>query len=100
MFDATNAFGKFVVVSSDDGLCSCLTDTAVGSVVTQALEGALRQGGVAFRLAIERDETKMPDLHYREYLATRQGRAWRILAATVNDPKGGRAMLTAGPSLP
>ncbi len=96
VFDATNASGKFVVVSSDDGLCSCVAEAVTGERLTAALEATLRQAGVAYRKVIERDDKRAPDLHYREYLATLAGRNWRILQASVRDPKGGHAMLTAG----
>jgi len=96
VFDATTPGGKFVVVSSDDGLCSCVAENVTGDGLTTALEADLRQAGVAFRKVIERDDKRAPDLHYREYLATLSGRNWRILQATVRDPRGGHAMLTAG----
>ena len=100
-FDASGPGAKLVLASSDDGLCSAATDKAASDAVKQALEAALQQAGVTFRLVIDRDDTKAKDLHFREYLATRNGRSWRILAATVNDdpksPGGGQAMLTAAP---
>ena len=97
VFDATNLSGKFVVVSSDDGICATIADRAKGLELTAALEENLRQASIAFRLAIERDDKAETALHHREYLATRDRRIWRILIATVNDPNGGRAMLTAAP---
>ena len=96
VFDATTPSGKFVLVSSDDGLCSCITNEATGTAVWTALEAALRQIGLGVELVIERDDKRAADLHYREYVANRDGQTWRILAATVNGPKGGQAMLTAG----
>ena len=62
----------------------------------EELEAALRQIGLGVELVIERDDKRAADLHYREYVANRDGQTWRILAATVNGPKGGQAMLTAG----
>lgn len=96
VFDATTPSGKFVLVSSDDGLCSCITNEATGAAVWAALETALRQSGLGFDLVIERDDKRATDLHYREYIANRDGKTWRILAATVNGARGGQAMLTAG----
>jgi hypothetical protein len=96
-FDASAPGAKLVLASSDDGICSAVTDHAPTAAVTQSLESGLTRAGVAFRLAIDRDDTNAKTLHYREYLATRNGRSWRILAATVNDPGGGQAMLTAAP---
>jgi hypothetical protein len=97
VFDATNASGKYVVLSSDDGICATIGNQARGLEVTAALEADLRRAGIEFRLAIERDDKTVTALHHREYLATRNGRIWRILAATVNHPNGGQAMLTAAP---
>jgi hypothetical protein len=105
-FDASVSGTKLVLVSSDDGICAAMTDNAATDAVSGALEGGLSQAGIAFRLAIDRDDTNAKALHFREYLATRYGRSWRILAATVNSPSGhtpghnppgGQAMLTAAP---
>ena len=100
-FDASVPGAKLVLASSDDGLCSVVADKATSADVTQSLESGLKQAGAAFRLAIDRDDSTAKNLHYREYLATRAGRSWRILAATVNDTPGtiggGQAMLTAAP---
>ncbi len=97
VFDASTDAGKFVLVSSDDGLCSSITDRATGKDVADALEATLRDAGIVFRMAIDRDDRLVPALHFREYLATMKGRLWRILAATVKDRDDGRAMLTAAP---
>jgi hypothetical protein len=96
-FDASNPSGKFVVASSDDGICSVVTNKVSGPAVVAALEDDLKAAGVAFRLVIERDDKQIPELHDREYLATRHGRSWRILAATVTHQQSGQAMLTAAP---
>lgn len=95
VFDASDPAGKFVLVSSDDGLCSVVTDKAADQEIAQGLEHRLTEAGMRFRLVIERNDQLNPKLHHREYLATRLGRSWRILAATVRD--GGQAMLTASP---
>ena len=97
VFDGSNPEGKFVLVSSDDGLCSVVTDKAASHPVTEALEAGLRQAGLRYRLAIERDDLHLSAIHDREYLATKDGRGWRVLAATVQDDKDGEAMLTAAP---
>jgi hypothetical protein len=97
VFDASNAAGKFVLVSSDDGICSAVTDHAGDEDVAAGLEHALREAGATFRLAIERDDKSNTKLHHREYLASGHGRAWRLLAATVRDETQGQAMLTAAP---
>ncbi|WP_428485295.1 NMCC_0638 family (lipo)protein [Rhodopila sp.] len=97
VFDGSNAVGKFVLVSSDDGICSALTDQSTQQPAIDALETDLRQGGIAFRLVIERDDKNIPAIHDREYLATKNGRSWRILLATVKGDKGGQAMITGAP---
>jgi hypothetical protein len=97
VFDASNPAGKFVVVSSDDGICAVVTDHAGDRETAQELERALSGAEVRFRLVIERNDKLNTKLHHREYLASRRGRAWRILAATVRDEVPGQAMLTAAP---
>ncbi len=99
VFDGSTAEGKLVLVSSDDGICSVVTDQAVQQAVVDTLEAGLNRAGAAFRLAIERDDKNLPEIHDREYLATKDGRGWRVLVATVKDPKGGEAMLTAAPEV-
>jgi hypothetical protein len=96
-FDASAAGTKLVLASSDDGICSVVTDHATQTQVTAALEAALRQAGLKFRMVIERDDEKVTTIHDREYLAAEDKRGWRILAATVKDDQGGEAMLTAAP---
>ena len=96
-FDASATGTKLVLVSSDDGICSAVTDHATQAEVTTALEAALQQAGLKFRLVIERDDAKIDTIHDREYLAAEDKQGWRILAATVKDPAGGEAMLTAAP---
>lgn len=98
VFDASDNEGKFVVISADDGICAVVTDRVTQSAMVAALEGGLRATGIAFRLVIERDDKSIPDIHDREYLATRAGRNWRILLATVKDAGGGQAMITGAPS--
>jgi hypothetical protein len=97
-FDGSSDAGKFVLVSSDDGLCSVATDQTTQQPAVDALETGLRQAGIAFRLVIERDDATISTIHDREYLATRNNRSWRILLATVKGDKGGEAMLTSAPS--
>jgi hypothetical protein len=96
-FDGSEAGVKLVLVSSDDGLCSAATDQATEQAVNDALEAGFRQAGLAFRLVIERDDANISAIHDREYLAARDKRGWRVLAATVKGDKGGEAMLTGAP---
>ena len=95
VFDASNKAGKFVVISTDEGSCSALTDTADGSALVGALEADLARAGVQFRLLNQRGDSQEKTLGYREYGATRNGRRWRILVGAVKDQQGGQAMLTA-----
>ena len=97
VFDASDEAGKFALLSSDDGICAVVTDQAGDQETAQELERTLGDAGVRFRLVIERNDKLNPKLHHREYLATRQGESWRILAATVHDTTPGQAMLTAAP---
>jgi hypothetical protein len=97
VFDASSADAKLAMLSSDSGICSAVTDQATQSEVSTALEAGFHQAGLDFRLVIERDDAAVSAIHDREYLATRNGQGWRVLAATVKDDRGGEAMLTAGP---
>jgi hypothetical protein len=96
-FDASAAEAKLVLVSSDDGICSAVTNQATQQAVADALEAGFRQAGLGFRLVVERDDPRVGAIHNREYLAAKDKHGWRILAATVKDDKGGEAMLTAAP---
>jgi hypothetical protein len=97
VFDASAAGTKLVLVSSDDGICSAVTDHATQADVTQALEVALKSADLKFRLVIEHDDATVGAIHDREYLVAKDKLGWRVLAATVKDDQGGEAMLTAGP---
>jgi hypothetical protein len=96
-FDASAAEVKLVLVSSDDGICSAVTDRATQPLVTNVLEASLHEAGLAFRLVIERDDKQVNAIHDREYLAAKGKQGWRILASTVKGDQGGEAMLTAAP---
>jgi hypothetical protein len=97
VFDGSTPEGKLVLVSSDDGQCSVVAEKIEGTVGRDALEAGFRQAGLAFRLVIERDDPHQSGVHHREYLAAKDSRGWRVLLATVQDPAGGTAMLTAAP---
>jgi hypothetical protein len=97
VFDASTPQTKLVLVSSDDGLCSAVTDKSTEQQVTTALEAGLHRAGLAFRLVIERDDQTIKAIHDREYLVAKDKRGWRVLAATVKGEQGGEAMLTAAP---
>jgi hypothetical protein len=86
------------VISADQGSCSVVTNAANGPEAIQALESDLAAAGVRFQQAGERDDEQETSLRYREYTASRNERAWRILAGTVKDRKAGQVMLTANPN--
>ena len=96
-FDATTGGVKLVLVSSDDGICSAVTDKGTQQAVTDALEAGFRLAELKFRLVIERDDAQLGAIHHREYLAAKDQHGWRVLAATVKGDQGGEAMLTAAP---
>jgi hypothetical protein len=96
-FDASATGTKLVLVSSDDGICSAVTDQATEQAVSDALEAGFHQAGLTFRLVVERDDKQVDAIHDREYLVAKEKRGWRVLAATVKDDKGGEAMLTGAP---
>ncbi len=97
VFDATADGAKLVLVSSDDGLCSAVTNQATERQVSDALEAGFHKAGLAYRLVIERDDSHINAIHDREYLASRNRQGWRVLAATVKGDQGGEAMLTGAP---
>ena len=97
VFDGSAAAVKLVLVSSDDGLCSVVTDRATRQGVTDALEAGFRQAGLGFRLVVERDDKQVNEIHDREYLVAKGKRGWRVLAATEKGDEEGEAMLTGGP---
>jgi hypothetical protein len=97
VFNGSVAGVKLALVSSDDGICSAVTDQATQQAVSDALEAGFRQAGLGFRLLIERDDAQVNTIHDREYVAVKGKRVWRVLAATVKGDTGGEAMLTAGP---
>lgn len=97
VFDGSTPGTKLALISSDDGICSVVTDHATTREITDALESGLGKAGLTFRLVIERNDAHVDAIHDREYLATKDKLGWRILEATVTSDKGGEAMLTAGP---
>ncbi len=95
VFDGSNTSGKFVLVSSDDGLCSVVTDQVTEPALRDALEAGLTQAGLTFRLVVQRDDKTEATIHDREYLAAKGKTGWRVLMAAVKDGAG-QGMLTAG----
>jgi hypothetical protein len=96
VFDASDATGKFVVVSGDGGACSAIAETADGGALVDDLERSLRQAGIAFTLTREQDDSVEKSLHQRGYVASKDTSQWQILVGTVRD-RPGTAMLTATP---
>jgi len=94
VFDATDAAGKFVVASQDNGPCSAIAEAADGGAVVRALEQALHDSGIAFTLAAETDDAAEKALRHREYVVSQDRQAWQILVSFVFSGQGA-AMLTA-----
>ena len=79
-FDASAAGVKLVLLSSDDGICSAVTDHAAQPQVTEALESGLREAGLNFRLVIERDDKQISAIHIGNILrrkTSRGGVSWQ-----------------------
>jgi hypothetical protein len=98
VFDASNANGKFVLISDDAGGCSVVAEAANGSAVLAALEDDMRRANIGFTPVQDAPDPQEPRLQHREYRASLGTRTWRIVAGTVRDQQGGRAMLTANPN--
>lgn len=96
-FDASEPGEKLVLVSADDGICSAITNHAAGAPAAAALEQDLHRLNIRFRLVINHEDPDAAALHYREYLAARGKRAWRVLVASVKGKQNGQVMLTAAP---
>ncbi len=96
VFDGSNASGKFVLVSSDDGLCSVVTYKVTEPALRDALEAGLTKAGLEFRLVIKRDDKTETAIHDREYLAAKGKSGWRVMMEAVSDGTG-QGMLTGGP---
>ena len=94
VYDATNADGKFVVVSGDDGSCSAIAQQADPAVLVTALGRFLQQVGIAFNSTDEHEDPEEHSLHWRSWSAAKNGRRWSILAGYASGSNGGQAMLT------
>jgi hypothetical protein len=97
VFDASNASGKFVLISGDAGGCSTVAELANGPALIGNLEANMRQVGIGFRLRREAEDPEEKRLQHREYAAWQGAQKWRIVVGTVRDQQGGQAMLTANP---
>jgi len=98
VFDASNATGKFVLISDDAGGCSAVAEGANGPAVLAALEDDMRRANIGFTSVQDAPDPQEQRLQHREYRASLGTRTWRIVASTVRDQQGGRAMLTANPN--
>ncbi len=98
VFDASNPAGKFVVISDDAGGCSVLAATANGPDVLKALEDDLHQAGISLhtRRGHRRSKSKRICGISTTPPPSAHGNG-EIVAGTVRDQQGGRAMLTANP---
>ena len=97
VFDASNADGKFVLISEDGGSCSAMAEAANGPAVVKDLEQLLRQAKINFDVTGEHDDKAEKALVHREYTASTGDQQWEMLVSTVQDPAGGEAMLTVNP---
>jgi hypothetical protein len=94
-YDATNAEGKYVLVSGDDGSCSTIAQRADPSVLATALERFLKQAGIALESSDQYDDPEEKSLHWGTWRASKNNRRWSILVGTASGASGGQAMLTA-----
>ncbi len=96
VFDATDAGGKLVLISGSDGNCDAVADRADAALARQ-LEQVLGRLGVTLTVAAERDDPQEKALHYREYVARKGERGWRIVVSTGKPGSGAHPMLSASP---
>jgi hypothetical protein len=95
VFDASNATGKFVLISEDSGSCSVVAQSASGSGAVTDLEQDMTAAKITFRVASDQPDSQEKALEHREYVASRGEREWRLLVSTVKNAGGGQVMLTA-----
>jgi hypothetical protein len=94
-YDATNAYGKFVVISGDDGSCATVAQHADPVMLATALERLLQQAGIALEPTGQYDDKEEKSLHWRSWRGAKGARRWSILAGAALGPSGGQAMLSA-----
>ena len=80
-FDASDAEGKFVLLSGDGGSCAALAERADGPLRAD-LESALTVAGIGFTGGADRADPQVPALRHREYAARKGARSWRIVLST------------------
>jgi hypothetical protein len=95
VFDASNAAGKFVLISEDGGSCSVIAATASGPGAITDLEQDMAAASITFRVTRDQPDSQEKALEHREYTASRGEREWRLLVSTVKNAAGGQVMLTA-----
>jgi hypothetical protein len=95
VFDASNATGKFVLISEDGGSCSVVAQSASGSAAVTDLEQDMTAASIAFRVTSDQPDSQEKALEHREYMASRGERQWRLLVSTVTNVASGQVMLTA-----
>ena len=96
-YDATNAYGKFVVISGEDGSCSVIAERADPAALLASLERFAAQAGFRLDPAGDHRDPDETALHWRDYRLTKGGRAWTVAAGTAPDPSGGLALLSITP---
>jgi hypothetical protein len=95
-FDATDASGKLVLISDDDGTCGAVAERPDPSLAPE-LEQTFRRLGIGFSVTADRDDPEIKVLHYREYAARRGDRTWRVVVSTGTSDSGAHPMLSALP---
>jgi hypothetical protein len=95
VFDASNAAGKFVLISEDGGSCSVVAQRAGGPGAVTGLEQDMTAASITFRVTSDGPDPQENALEHREYLASRGERQWRLLVSTVKNVASGQVMLTA-----
>ncbi len=96
-FDATNAEGKFVVVSGEAGSCSTVAERADAARLTSDLGQALQQAGMGVTGGAEADDPIDRKLHHREYRVRKAERMWNVVLSTGSADSGAHPMLTILP---
>ncbi len=96
VFDATDPGGKLVLISAADGNCDAVADKA-DPALAHELEHALARLGVSLTVSADRDDPEEKALHYREYIARKGDRSWRIVVSTGKPGSDAHPMLSASP---
>ncbi|MBN9559823.1 MAG: hypothetical protein J0H14_03720 [Alphaproteobacteria bacterium] len=96
-YDATNAEGKFVMASGEAGSCFVVAEKADATQLTNDLEQALQQAGLAFTAGAETVDPADKNLRSREFRIRKAGHGWRIVLSTGRADSGAHPMLAIAP---